>query len=67
MKDYLFLKEQNQKPFELNKKESLKTEVKEKILEENIEKSFPKAKDEDFSFDSDLSSSKPEPLKEFWD
>ena len=67
MKDYLQLKEQNQKPFELNKKESQKTVVKEKILEENIEKSFPKANDEDFSFDSDLSSSKPEPLKEFWD
>ncbi len=67
MKDYLLLKEQNHKPFELNKKESQKTEVKEKILEENIEKSFPKVKNEDFSFDSDLSNSKPEPLKEFWD
>ncbi len=67
MKDYLLLKEQNQKPNESIKKEMKKLEIKESIKEESIEKSFPKIKDEDFSFNSDLSTNKPEPLKEFWD
>ncbi len=67
MKDYLLLKEQNQKPNESIKKEMQKLEIKESIKEESIEKSFPKIKDEDFSFNSDLSTNKPEPLKEFWD
>ena len=59
MKDYLLLKEQNQKPNEPIKKEIQKLEIKETV-KENI-------KEEDFSFDSDLSTNKPEPLKEFWD
>ncbi len=67
MKDYLQLKEQCQKSNESIKKEVQKLEVKETIKEENIEKSFQKPKEEDFSFDSDLSTNKPEPLKEFWD
>ncbi len=67
MKDYLLLKEQNQKPNESIKKEMQKLEIKESIKEKSIEKSFPKIKDEDFSFNSDLSTNKPEPLKEFWD
>jgi PHD/YefM family antitoxin component YafN of YafNO toxin-antitoxin module len=67
MKDYLQLKEQSQKSNESIKKEVQKLEVKETIKEENIEKSFQKPKEEDFSFDSDLSTNKPEPLKEFWD
>lgn len=67
MKDYLQLKEQCQKSNESIKKEVQKLEVKETIKEENIEKSFQKPKEEDFSFDSDLSTNKAEPLKEFWD
>lgn len=67
MKDYLQLKEQSQKSNESIKKEVQKLEVKETIKEENIEKSFQKPKEEDFSFDSDLSTNKAEPLKEFWD
>ncbi len=67
MKDYLQLKEQSQKSNESIKKEVQKLELKETIKEENIEKSFQKSKEEDFSFDSDLSTNKPEPLKEFWD
>lgn len=67
MKDYLRLKEQSQKSNESIKKEVQKLELKETIKEENIEKSFQKSKEEDFSFDSDLSTNKPEPLKEFWD
>jgi PHD/YefM family antitoxin component YafN of YafNO toxin-antitoxin module len=67
MKDYLRLKEQSQKSNESIKKEVQKLELKETIKEENIEKSFQKPKEEDFSFDSDLSTNKPEPLKEFWD
>ena len=35
--------------------------------EEYVEKSFPEEKDDEFSFDSDLSIVKSEPLKEFWD
>ena len=67
MKDYLLLKEQNQKPKEYIKKEIPKEEIKENKKEEYIEKSFPQEKDNEFSFDSDLSTEKPEPLKEFWD
>ncbi len=67
MKDYLLLKEQSKKPNEPIKKEIQKLEIKETIKEESIEKSFPKPKEEDFSFNSDLSTNKPEPLKEFWD
>ena len=67
MKDYLLLKEQNHKPKESIKKEIPKEEIKENKKEEYIEKSFPQEKDNEFSFDSDLSKDKPEPLKEFWD
>ena len=68
MKDYLQLKEQSQKSNESIKKEVQKLELKETIKEENIEKSFQKSKEEDFSFKgSDLSTNKPDPLKEFWD
>ena len=67
MKDYLLLKEQNHKPKESIKKEIPKEEIKENKKEEYVEKSFPKEKDNEFSFDSDLTKDKPEPLKEFWD
>lgn len=67
MKDYLLLKEQNHKPKESIKKEIPKDEIKENKKEEYIEKSFTLEKDNEFSFDSDLSTDKPEPLKEFWD
>lgn len=67
MKDYLLLKEQNHKPKESIKKEIPKEEIKENKKEEYVEKSFPQEKDNGFSFDSDLSTDKPEPLKEFWD
>jgi uncharacterized protein YrzB (UPF0473 family) len=67
MKDYLLLKEQNYKPKESIKKEIPKEEIKENKKEEYVEKSFPQERDNEFSFDSDLSTDKPEPLKEFWD
>ena len=67
MKDYLLLKEQNHKPKESIKKEIPKEEIKENKKEEKFEKSFPQERDNEFSFDSDLSTDKPEPLKEFWD
>ncbi len=67
MKDYLLLKEQNQKPKEYIKKEIPKEVVKENIKEEYVEKPFLQEKENEFSFDSDLSTEKPEPLKEFWD
>lgn len=67
MKDYLLLKEQNTKPTEPYKKEIQKIEEKLKIKEEYIENSLQKQKEENFSFNSDLSTNKPEPLKEFWD
>ncbi len=67
MKDYLLLKEQNPKPKESIKKEFSKEEIKENKKEEYVEKSFTLEKDNEFSFDSDLSTHKPEPLKEFWD
>ena len=67
MKDYLLLKEQNHKPKESIKKEIPKEEIKENKKEEYVEKSFQQERDNEFSFDSDLSTDKPEPLKEFWD
>ncbi len=66
MKDYLLLKEENLKPKVSIKKEIPKEEIKEN-KEEYVEKSFTLEKDNEFSFDSDLSTHKPEPLKEFWD
>lgn len=67
MRDYLLLKEQNHKPTESIKKEIPKKEIQENKKEEYVEKSFPEEKDDEFSFDSDLSIVKSEPLKEFWD
>lgn len=67
MKDYLLLKEQKHKPKESIKKEIPKEEIQENKKEEYVEKSFPEEKDDEFSFDSDLSIVKSEPLKEFWD
>ncbi len=67
MKDYLLLKEENLKPKVSIKKEIPKEEIKENKKEEYVEKSFTLEKDNEFSFDSDLSTHKPEPLKEFWD
>ena len=67
MKDYLLLKEENLKPKVSIKKEITKEEIKENKKEEYVEKSFTLEKDNEFSFDSDLSTHKPEPLKEFWD
>lgn len=67
MKDYLLLKEQNHKPKESIKKEIPKEEIQENKKEEYVGKSFPEEKDDEFSFDSDLSIIKSEPLKEFWD
>ena len=67
MKDYLLLKEQKDKPREYIKKEISQKEIRENIKEEYVEKSFPQEKNNEFSFDSDLSTEKPEPLKEFWD
>lgn len=71
MKDYLLLKEQNYKPKESIKKEIPKQEIKENIKEEVNENRFSQDEEingnDEFSFDSDLTKQKPEPLKEFWD
>ena len=71
MKDYLLLKEQNHKPKESIKKEIQKEEIKENIKEEVHENRFSQDEEingnDEFSFDSDLTKDKPEPLKEFWD
>lgn len=71
MKEYLSLKEGNSKPKESIKKEIPKEEIKENIKEEVHENRFSQDEEingnDEFSFDSDLTKQKPEPLKEFWD
>lgn len=68
MKEYLLLKDQNNKPTVIAKKEIQVLDETEKTKIENIDKILPIKKEEDnFSFNSDLSNIKPEPLKEFWD
>ena len=65
MKDYLLLKEQNYKPKETIKKEFPKEKIKEKDIE-NYYSQNKNINDNEFSFDSDLTKLKPEPLKVFW-
>ncbi|AXX88614.1 hypothetical protein CKA55_01745 [Arcobacter suis] len=71
MNEYLLLK--NQIP---TNKQEIKKEIKsEKIepikniepIKEDVGHSFPDDENNEFSFDSDLTKDKPEPLKEFWD
>ena len=71
MNEYLLLK--NQIP--TNKQEIKKDIKSEKIepikntepIKEEVGHSFPDDENNEFSFDSDLTKDKPEPLKEFWD
>ncbi len=71
MNEYLLLK--NQIP--TNKQEIKKDIKSEKIepikniepIKEDVRHSFPDDENNEFSFDSDLTKDKPEPLKEFWD
>ncbi len=65
MNEYLSLK--NEIP--LNKKETKKELIleKPKELKEEVEDKFFEDENNEFSFDSDLTKDKPEPLKEFWD
>ena len=71
MNEYLLLK--NQIP--TNKQEIKKDIKSEKIepikniepIKEDVGHSFPDDENNEFSFDSDLTKDKPEPLKEFWD
>ena len=71
MNEYLLLK--NQIP--TNKQEIKKDIKSEKIepikniepIKEDLGHSFPDDENNEFSFDSDLTKDKPEPLKEFWD
>ncbi len=65
MNEYLLLK--NQIP--TNKQEIKKDIKSEKIepIKEEVWHSFPDDENNEFSFDSDLTKDKPEPLKEFWD
>lgn len=63
MKEYLSLKEGNSKPKESIKKEIPKEEVHENRFSQDEEING----NDEFSFDSDLTKQKPEPLKEFWD
>lgn len=69
--EYLSLKEKKQ-----NEKNLLKADlVSEKVLPNNndiykenkVEEVFEKKEDNEFSFDSDFTLDKNEPLKEFWD
>ena len=71
MNEYLLLK--NQIP--TNKQEIKKDIKSEKVvpiknieqIKEEVGHSFPDDENNEFSFDSDLTKDKPEPLKEFWD
>ena len=65
MNEYLSLK--NEIP--LNKKETKKELIleKPKELKEEVEDKFFEDENNEFSFDSDLTKDKPEPLKQFWD
>lgn len=71
MNEYLLLK--NQIP--TNKQEIKKDIKSEKVvpiknieqIKEEVGDSFPDDENNEFSFDSDLTKDKPEPLKEFWD
>ena len=69
--EYLSLKEKKQ-----NEKNLVKPDLlSEKVLpnnndiykEDKVEKVFEKKEDNEFSFDSDFTLDKNEPLKEFWD
>lgn len=69
--EYLSLKEKKQ-----NEKNLIKVDlVSEKVLtnnndiykEDKVEEVFEKKEDNEFSFDSDFTLDKNEPLKEFWD
>lgn len=69
--EYLSLKEKKQ-----NEKTVIKADlVSEKVLpnnndiykEDKVEEVFEKKEDSEFSFDSDFTLDKNEPLKEFWD
>ncbi len=69
--EYLSLKEKKQ-----NEKNLVKVDlVSEKVLpnnndiykEDKVEEVFEKKEDNEFSFDSDFTLDKNEPLKEFWD
>lgn len=69
--EYLSLKEKKQ-----NEKNLVKADlVSEKVLpnnndiykEDKVEEVFEKKEDNEFSFDSDFTLDKNEPLKEFWD
>ena len=65
MNEYLSLKN----GISLNKKE-LKKELiikKPEASKEEVEDNFFDDENNEFSFDSDLTKDKPEPLKEFWD
>ena len=65
MNEYLSLKN----GIALNKKEPKKELIIEKpeASKEEVEHNFFDDENNEFSFDSDLTKDKPEPLKEFWD
>lgn len=71
MNEYLSLKNQiSSNKQEIKKdikpeKVELKKEIK--IEKEEVKASFPDDDNNEFSFDTDLTKDKPEPLKEFWD
>ena len=72
MNEYLSLK--NQIP---SNKQEIKKDIEPKkniepkkdieIEKEEVKASFPDDDNNEFSFDTDLTKDKPEPLKEFWD
>lgn len=71
MNEYLSLKNQTPSNRQEIKKDikpekvELKKEIE--IEKEEVKDSFPDDDNNEFSFDTDLTKDKPEPLKEFWD
>lgn len=71
MSEYLSLKNQipsNKQEIKKNiKLEKVEPKKETEIEKEEVKASFPDDDNNEFSFDTDLTKDKPEPLKEFWD
>ena len=71
MNEYLSLKNQipskNQEIKKDIKPEKVEPKKETDIEKEEVKASFPDDDNNEFSFDTDLTKDKPEPLKEFWD
>lgn len=67
MNEYLSLKNQIPSNKKEIKAEKVETKKEIEIEKEEVKASFPDDENNEFSFDTDLTKDKPEPLKEFWD